>query len=75
MLSEKAKAWMSLGQAAECTVKNCFDHIYWDLFVEATTYGTVPDLEEYTNTVLSYINICVGNVTVERYANLKHWME
>ncbi len=48
-----------------------FEHNHWDLFAQ-------QNIEDYTFTVLSYLQFCVDNVTVEKqitsYPNNKQWM-
>ena len=63
---------------ATLQLQDCFDCTDWDLFAQQATSGTEVDLEEYTSTVLSYINCCVEFVTVDKqikmFPNRKPWM-
>ena len=51
-------------------LQDCFEDTAWDLFED-------PDIEEYTSTVLSYINFCTDNVCTKKqikiFPNQKPW--
>ena len=58
-------------EGALSQLQDCFEHTVWDIFEQ-------QDLEEYTGTVLSYINHCTDTVTAAKrirvYPNQKPWM-
>lgn len=58
-------------EGASSQLQDCFERTNWDIFGN-------QDLEEYTSTVLFYIQNCVDNVTVDKlirvYPNQKPWM-
>ena len=58
-------------EGALSQLQDCFGHTVWDIFEQ-------QDLEEYTGTVLSYINHCTDTVTAAKrirvYPNQKPWM-
>ncbi len=53
--------------------QDCFEHIDWGVFKEGA------DLEEYTSSVLSYINFCTDAVlptkTITAFPNQKPWLD
>ncbi|KAK0136684.1 hypothetical protein N1851_027131 [Merluccius polli] len=58
-------------------LQDCFYHTDWDVFRGQGT-DTRESMDEYTSTVLCYINFCVDNVTSWKhfrvYLNRKPWM-
>lgn len=58
-------------EGALSQLQDCFSRTEWSLFEH-------EDLHEYTDTVLSYIKICIDNVTVNKrirvFSNQKPWM-
>ncbi|KAI3374501.1 hypothetical protein L3Q82_006316 [Scortum barcoo] len=50
----------------------------WEMFKEAATYNNLIDVEEYTDTVTSYITKCIDDVThiksITTRANRKPWL-
>ena len=50
----------------------------WGIFREAATHGNVTDLQEYTESIICYINKCTYDVTVAKTiktrANQKPWL-
>ena len=60
------------------TLQDCFGITQWDIFKEAATYDNVTNLEEYTESVIGYINKCIDDVTtvktIRKRANQKPWL-
>jgi len=58
-------------------LQDCFHHTDWDVF-KGQGMDTRESLDEYTSTVLCYINFCVDNVTSWKhfrvYLNRKPWI-
>lgn len=50
-----------LPKAAVSKLQDCFEKTDWSLFDEN---NFVKGLEQYTSSVLSYINFCTENVTI-----------
>ncbi|KAK0141960.1 RNA-directed DNA polymerase from mobile element jockey [Merluccius polli] len=65
-------------QEAITALQDCFESTQWDIFREAATYENAIDLQEYTESVIGYINKCIDDVTVvktiKRRANQKPWL-
>jgi len=58
-------------EGALSQLQDCFSNTEWSIFEQG-------DLQEYTDTVLFYIKICIDNVTVNKlirvFPNQKPWM-
>ncbi|KAK0143163.1 hypothetical protein N1851_018714 [Merluccius polli] len=71
----KVRMWP---QEATEALQDCFDTTHWDIFREAATQDGKTDLQEYTDSVISYINKCIEDVaevrTIKRRANQKPWL-
>ncbi|XP_068506197.1 PDZ domain-containing protein 2-like [Syngnathus scovelli] len=50
-------------EGASDALRDCFDTTDWDLFKQAATYNDWTDIEEYTDSVTSYITKCIDDVT------------
>ena len=65
-------------QEATPALQDCFETTQWGIFREAATHGNVTDLQEYTESVIGYINKCTDDVTVAKTiktrANRKPWL-
>ena len=65
-------------QEAIPALQDCFDSTEWSIFSEAATYDNVTNLDEYTESVIGYINKCTDDVTevrtIRRRANQKPWL-
>ncbi|KAI4880646.1 hypothetical protein NFI96_001018 [Prochilodus magdalenae] len=72
---KQVRTWPS---GAISALQDCFEYTDWQMFREAATYSTTPDLEEYTSSVTSYIGKCIDDVTVSKTIttrpNQKPWM-
>ncbi|XP_078740066.1 interferon-induced very large GTPase 1-like [Lampetra fluviatilis] len=59
-------------------LQDCFSTTDWNMFKKAATYNNTVDLQEYTETVTSYMRKCMEDVTVTRTisirANQKPWL-
>uniref|UniRef100_A0A3P9LR30 Reverse transcriptase domain-containing protein n=1 Tax=Oryzias latipes TaxID=8090 RepID=A0A3P9LR30_ORYLA len=59
-------------------LQDCFATTDWSLFKQAATYNDITDLQEYTETVTSYMRKCMDDVTVTKTitlrANQKPWL-
>ena len=59
-------------------LQDCFNTTDWGMFKQAATYDNHTDIEEYTETVTSYISKCIADVTHTRTitvrANQKPWL-
>ena len=58
-------------QEAFPSLQGCFECTQWSIFKEAATSGDCIDLEEYTETVLAFINKCIDDVTVMKTVKLR----
>ncbi|XP_049589638.1 uncharacterized protein [Syngnathus scovelli] len=71
----RVRVWPEGASDALC---NCFDTTDWDLFKQAATYNDWMDIEEYTDSVTSYITKCIDDVTCSKSvitrANWKPWL-
>ncbi|KAI3376744.1 hypothetical protein L3Q82_000087 [Scortum barcoo] len=65
-------------QEATSALQDCFGTTDWEMFKEAATYNNLIDVEEYTDTVTSYITKCIDDVThiksITTRANRKPWL-
>ncbi|XP_049599783.1 uncharacterized protein [Syngnathus scovelli] len=65
-------------EGASDALRDCFDTTDWDLFKQAATYNDWTDIEEYTDSVTSYITKCIDDVTCSKSvvtrANWKPWL-
>lgn len=65
-------------QEATSALQDCFETTDWEMFKEAATYNCLIDVEEYTDTVTSYITKCIDDVThvksITTRANQKPWL-
>ncbi|KAJ8336082.1 hypothetical protein SKAU_G00394250 [Synaphobranchus kaupii] len=50
-------------EGASSALQDCFDTTDWEMFKQAATYNNHTDIEEYTDTVTSYISKCIDDVT------------
>ncbi|XP_043085178.1 uncharacterized protein LOC122331733 [Puntigrus tetrazona] len=59
-------------------LQDCFSTTDWSVSKQAATYNNITDLQEYTETVTSYMRKCMDDVTVTRTitirANQKPWL-
>ena len=65
-------------EGASDALQDCFDTTDWEMFKQASTYNNQTDIEEYTDTVTSYITKCIDDVThtkdIITRANWKPWL-
>lgn len=65
-------------EGATSALQDCFETTDWEMFKEAATYKDITDIEEYTDTVTSYITKCIDDVThrksIATRANQKPWL-
>uniref|UniRef100_A0A672I8N9 Reverse transcriptase domain-containing protein n=2 Tax=Salarias fasciatus TaxID=181472 RepID=A0A672I8N9_SALFA len=65
-------------QGATSALQDCFGTTDWEMFKEAATCNNLIDVEEYTDTVTSYITKCIDDVThiknITIRANRKPWL-
>ncbi len=73
-VQKQIKVWPDNATSA---LQDCFQDTDWSMFKEAATYNNHTDLQEYTETVTSYIKKCIDDVTVTKTittrANQKTW--
>uniref|UniRef100_A0A8C5DT67 Reverse transcriptase domain-containing protein n=1 Tax=Gouania willdenowi TaxID=441366 RepID=A0A8C5DT67_GOUWI len=59
-------------------LQDCFSTTDWSMFKQAATNNNITDLQEYTETVTSYMEKCMDDVTVTKTftirANQKPWL-
>ncbi|KAM3843222.1 nuclear pore complex protein Nup107 [Diretmus argenteus] len=62
-------------QEAIPSLQDCFE---WETFKEAATTDGIIDLQEYTESVIGYINKCIDDVTIvktiRKHGNQKPWL-
>ncbi len=51
---------------ATSALQDYFQNTEWNMFKETATYNNHTDLQEYTETVISYIKKCIDDVTVTK---------
>lgn len=54
-----------------------FERTQWDIFREAATSDNIIDVQEYTESVIGYINKCMDDTiikTIKGQANQKPWL-
>ena len=65
-------------EGAVSQLQDCFQTTDWDIFKTSATHNNHIDIEEYTDTVTSYITKCIDDVTVIKHittrANQKPWL-
>lgn len=65
-------------EGAHSALQDCFETTDWEIFRQAATYNNQTDIEEYTDTVTSYITKCIDDVTHTKQiitrANWKPWL-
>lgn len=65
-------------EGATSALQDCFEKTDWGMFKDAATYNNQTDIEEYTDTVTSYITKCTDDVThtknIITRANQKPWL-
>ncbi|KAG5267420.1 hypothetical protein AALO_G00221550 [Alosa alosa] len=65
-------------EGAVSQLQDCFETTDWDIFKTAATHNNHIDIEEYTDTVTSYITKCINVVTEIKHittrANQKPWL-
>ncbi|XP_061133637.1 uncharacterized protein LOC133153670 [Syngnathus typhle] len=65
-------------EGASDALRDCFGTTDWDMFRRAATCDDRTDIEEYTDSVASYITKCIDNVThsksIVTRANRKPWL-
>uniref|UniRef100_A0A669CU71 Reverse transcriptase domain-containing protein n=1 Tax=Oreochromis niloticus TaxID=8128 RepID=A0A669CU71_ORENI len=74
-VTKEVRVWP---QEATSALQDCFGSTDWNIFKEAATYNNIIDIEEYTDTVSSYITKCIDDVTqmksITTRANRKPWL-
>ena len=65
-------------EGSTVALQDCFETTDWGMFREAATHNNNTDIEEYTDTVTSYISKCIDDVThmktITNRANQKPWL-
>ena len=65
-------------EGASSALQDCFDTTDWEMFKQAATHNNLTDIQEYTDTVISYISKCIDDVTHTKTiiirANQKPWL-
>lgn len=71
----EVRVWL---QEAIPTLQDRFESTQREIFQEATTCDSSTDLEEYTDSVIVYINKSIEDVTIvktiKKHANHKPWL-